>query len=767
MLHNWLSVKPSSFKFACSILIACGGWTSAMGASPLSARGYAAVPEPRTVALRASDFRFGSAWRVELGQTVAPDDIAVRTLAESLNERFRVKLAGAPGGSGVLRLEIVPRSVGVNSALDSDRDALAEQAYRINLNSSRITITANAPTGLFYGVETLVQLLKPIGGELWLPEGEIVDWPDLRMREIYWDDAHHLDTMDELKRAVRQAAFFKINGFVIKLEGHFQFHSAPAIVEPYALSPAQFQELTDFGLKYHVQLIPYLDGPAHIAFILKHPEYAKLREYPESNYEMCVTNPDAYKMLFGLLDDLMAANKGVRYFYLSTDEAYYVGLANNQQCQEAAEAQKLGSVGKLLAQFVTKAAGHLHDRGREVVFWGEYPLKLEDLDALPRYIINGEVYGPVFDRKYRELGIRQMIYTSTEGEEKLFPDYFALPASRRIHPARGGGPGRVVEAFEKIASDSARENANVMGAIVAGWADMGLHPETFWLGYAAATSAAWNPNVADPRELMSSFYALYFGHDTVEMARVYQLLSFQAQFWSDSWDSVASTARKPIFGNSYRVFTPPQPVKDQTLPLPPLPSAENLSIPSTWASENAKRIELASEFAADNDELAGLLYENMRRVPHNRYALEVFAAINSLCRQNLDTIEGLARINSRLLAASKAKNAKAAVQALDGALDAAVQIQTERNRVLKEATATWYKTWHPRVAAANGRTFFHELDDVKDHLPDRTIDMSYLVYRELLLPMQEWVDKLAAVRNQFAALHQLPSRDVRFAWNRL
>ena len=32
---------------------------------------------------------------------------------------------------------------------------------------------------------------------------------------------------------------------------------------PYALTPAELQELTDYGLKYHVQLIPYLDGPAH------------------------------------------------------------------------------------------------------------------------------------------------------------------------------------------------------------------------------------------------------------------------------------------------------------------------------------------------------------------------------------------------------------------------------------------------------------------------------------------------------------------------
>jgi hypothetical protein len=45
----------------------------------------------------------------------------------------------------------------------------------------------------------------------------------------------------------------------------------------------------------------------------------------------------------------------------------------------------------------------------------------------------------------------------------------------------------------KISFDPARKEADVMGSINPGWADMGLHPETFWMGYAAATSAAWHP----------------------------------------------------------------------------------------------------------------------------------------------------------------------------------------------------------------------------------------------------------------------------------
>jgi len=38
---------------------------------------------------------------------------------------------------------------------------------------------------------------------------------------------------------------------------------------------------------------------------MKHPEYAKLRGYPESNYELCATNPDSYKLLCGMFQDLL------------------------------------------------------------------------------------------------------------------------------------------------------------------------------------------------------------------------------------------------------------------------------------------------------------------------------------------------------------------------------------------------------------------------------------------------------------------------------
>ncbi|MBV6430472.1 MAG: hypothetical protein IANPNBLG_00585 [Bryobacteraceae bacterium] len=735
--------------------------------SPLFARGYTVMPQPQVVTLSAGEFVFSPDWKLEL-QGVSPSDAALELLREEFSGRFHRKLAPSPTAAGVLRLVIAPGSATVGKAQDREREVLARQAYKMDLSSNRIVISANAPAGLYYGAATLAQLLKDRGGRLVYPEARIEDWPDLQLRQIYWDDAHHLDRLDTLKQAIRTAAFFKINGFALKLEGHFQFKSAPALVEPYAMSPAEYQELTDYALRRHVQLIPFLDGPAHIAFILKHPEYAKLRAYPDSNYELCVTNPDSYKLLHGMYQDLLDANKGGKYFYLSTDEPYYIGMADNAQCREAPRAKELGSVGKLLAEFLHKAAGYLHDRGRTVIFWGEYPLKPGDLASLPPYLVNGEVYGPEFDPLFRKHGIREMIYTSTQGEERQFPHYYPLPQSRRLHAERPPAR-RVYDTFAKIAHDTARRDADLMGMISAAWGDAGLHPETFWLGYAAAAASGWHPGSPNPGETMAVFYPLYYGNRIYNMDRIYQLMSGQAQFWWDSWEVGPSKARKPIWGNSEGIFQPPHAARDQSIPLPPAPSPD-LGYASDWTKENAKRLELAADFLVENDELLGLLGANLPLVDRNAYNLEVFLSIAGLDRHNIEMLRGIARMDGLLRGASSAargNRAREAVRLADQAIEQAYEIRYSRNRALAGATATWYKSWYPRAGEANGRRFLHELDDVKDHAPDRTTDMTYMVYRELLLPFGEWTEQIRMARNSFAAAHKLPVRNERFDWKDL
>jgi len=745
------------------------GSSSAQAAttSPLYARGYTVIPEPQRVELKGADFQFDGGWRIGLGLGVEAGDVAVQSLKEEMSSRYGLTLeTDHRQGGKAIQLAVQPGSVEIGEATDNNKKAIEEQAYKLELATDGIRIAANAPTGLFYGVDTLLQLVKPAAGKLWLPQGKVIDWPDLGLRVILWDDTFHLEHLEVLKAAIRQAAFYKINGFTLKLCGHFQYKSAGPVVEPYALSPSDYQELTDYGLRYHLQVIPYVDAPGHDTFILKHPEYATLREFPESNYEFCITNPGTYNLLLAMFQDLMDANKGVKYILLSTDEPYYVGLANNSQCDEVGRAQQLGSVGKLLAEFTTRISEHLHECGRTVIFWGEYPLKPNDIPALPSFLINGEVYGPEFDRAFRAHGIQQMIYTWTGGETPHFPIYYHLAETERVHPAPAD-VGSVTRMFDTISFTSARGQADLMGAVVAGWRDAGVHPEAFWLGYTTGLAYAWHPAAPSPQEATSAFFPLFYGPGATNMGRVYRLMSEQAQFWDDSWETVPSNARTPLFGDPYAIFTPPRPAYDQALPPLPVPSAGILTVGYEWRERNARRLQLAEKFLTENDELTDLLLTNLRRAEFNRYNLMVFLSIARLCRQNLEMLLDMGRISDALKSAqdaAAAAQAAPALAAIDMALDTAQMILRQRNSALDDVNFTWYQDWFPRIAEANGRRHLSTLNDAKDSLADRTVDLSYLIHRELLLPLGEWYEQVEAARNGYARKYALPVRTDKLHW---
>ena len=166
---------------------------------------------------------------------------------------------------------------------------------------------------------------------------------------------------------------------------------------------------------------------------------------------------------------------------------------------------------------------------------------------------------------------------------------------------------------------------------------------------------------------MSSFYPLFYGPGATDMGRLYQLMSQQARFWEDSWETGPSSARTPIFGNSYGVFNPPQFAHDQYLPLLPVPSPDLLRLPYDWKVENQKRLDMAGSFLAQNDELINLINANLTKVQFNHYNLEVYLSIAHLYRQNLIMLRELGRIVDALGAAQSYAGQNDAEQAVAGA----------------------------------------------------------------------------------------------------
>jgi hypothetical protein len=123
--------------------------------------------------------------------------------------------------------------------------------------------------------------------------------------------------------------------------------------------------------------------------------------------------------------------------------------------------------------------------------------------------------------------------------------------------------------------------------------------------------------------------------------------------------------RTPIFGNHAEIYAKPKPARDQTLPALPVPS-EDLSLKKDWSSINKQRLQAAQKFLKENHELVDLLHENLRSVRYQHYNIEVMLSIALLCRQNLNMLLTLQRIDSLMKLSSKiaSKNASVAVSSL-------------------------------------------------------------------------------------------------------
>jgi len=714
---------------------------SAEAPTPLWLRGYSVIPTPRHARLEAGDVRLDAAWVLDASGPGA-QHIAVRTLARDLAEWHGLTLK--PGAAGkVVRLAVAPGTVVTKAAPEIDR-----QAYRLRITDNLVEITANGDPGLLYGAATLAQLLKrDAAGRLLLPRGTIEDWPTYQLRFLHWDTKHHQDRMETLKRYLDWAARFKANMIGFELEDKFEYPSNPVIGAPGAFTSAQLQEIVNYGLERYIQVVPQIQAPAHLAYVLKHPQFAPLRA-DGNNYQSALCDPRTYELIFSMYDDVIRATKGVEYLFASTDEVYYAGIESQCQRPYNPENRSLTWV-----EFVKKARDFVHARGRRMLVWAEYPLLAEHVKLLPPDIIDGVIGEPEYLPDENKLGIRQLAYVSMQGAELLFPDHLSLESER------GLTRGRLEQASDYIANGR-HTKGNPIGVYGAAWDDSGLHNETFWLGWSAVAQYGWTPATPAVEQHVAEFMNVYYGPRAERMVEIYRGLQRQARAWQRAWDRVVSKARKPGYGNSYGKGLGTTRY-DLTLAAPPLPQGPELEVTPVTAEKYARHLAEARAHAIENDQLAHAIYGNFARVDRNHYNLEVLLALTRFIGHHWRLLEGLAGAENSLKQAQEAhgkKNPRQAVGHLVAAHNSIQRLEQEGERIFRELEAVYEKSRFPKGQSAGGRKFVHVLDDTKDHWADRTPDLAFMMAPERSIGLGEWRKQLAGMIQAYAKTHNVPVR---------
>ena len=703
--------------------------------TPLWARGYSVIPTPQAVHLSQGEVTIDPSWGLKL-QGIGEQHIAARSFKQDLRAHHGVELQGR--GPGTILLSVQPGAVNTGQPSEIDR-----QAYRLNLNAGRIEIAGNSDQGLFYGVQTLLQLVKQgPSGSLMAPRGTIEDWPRLELRILHWDTKHHQDRMETLKSYLDWSARFKVNMIGFELEDKFEYPSHPVIGAPGAFTTAELQELVNYGLERYIQIVPQIQAPAHMSYVLKHPEFADLRSNG-SNFMSCLCDPRVYDLIFSMYDDVINATKGVDYVFASTDEVYYAGDCQKCECPYNQVNRSLAWV-----EFVQRAHDHLAKRGRKMLIWAEFPLLPEHVKMLPSGIIDGNIGNPAYVPFEIERGIRQLAYASIQGAELLFPDYLTLDASRK---------GSLDQAYQTVSSGN-YWRGNPMGTYGAAWDDSGLHSETFWLGWSAVARWGWNPGNPSVNQHLAEFMQVYYGSGANGMVDVYRLLQRQARAWERTWDYIPSktilTRYGSYFGKGIGTHR-----TDMTLAVPLINDIPDWFPTPFWSDKYKDWLSEAHTLARENDELIGKLQANLGKAERNQYNLEVFLVLADFIGHHwrlfldLEQAESLIRRGQE---AALADNPTVAVQLFQSAYDVVASLEADRESRFRGLQAVFEKGRYAKGRAVNGRSFVHVYDDVKDHFADRRPDLTYLTAPEESIGIGEWRKELARNIALFAKEQGVP-----------
>src|ERR1700733_2990596 len=216
------------------------------------------IPEPKEVHLHEGSFHVKPSTRilVEFGHQ-SEDDIAAETLAEEIHDQsgLKISIIGSKEKTRQVRSTIVLARLqdhSVRNFLASKglkADSIGDQGYLLFSDSSHLIVAANTGQGLFFGVQTLRQLLRQDDGKLICPAVSIRDWPSMEWRGVQDDISRGpIPTEEYMKRQIRTLAAYKVNLFALYMEHVFDFASQPLVApREAAITPEEINALVDYA----------------------------------------------------------------------------------------------------------------------------------------------------------------------------------------------------------------------------------------------------------------------------------------------------------------------------------------------------------------------------------------------------------------------------------------------------------------------------------------------------------------------------------------
>lgn len=441
------------------------------------------VPKPRQVEERPGRFGLLAPLTMVLPSPASDDHrYAAQLLQEEIAAVSRVKIKVGPGPDGqiVLTLQGAPDQVG-------------EEGYLLDVTPLRITLAARTSAGLFYGVQTLRQLITRGG----IPAVRITDWPAMRWRGLHDDLSRGpVPTTDYIKRQLRTCAEYKINLYSFYIEHTFAYRSHPLIgPRGGSLTAAELKELVAYARRHHIEIVPEQQAFGHLHHALKWEKYSHLGELPHGHV-LSPANPETYKLVKSLYDELVPLFPGP-FLHIGADETFELGAG-----QSRALVAQLG-LGRTYFNHIKRVSEMLAPYKKRLMLWGDIAMHHPDLlPELPKdLIVMSWDYSPQegydqYLKPFRDAGLDVFVCPGVNNWNRIFPNLdMALPNIRDF--IRDG------------------QKFNALGVLNTTWDDdgdalFGMN----WYPVVYGAAASWQAGLSDTEEFRDRFDWVFFRNPT-------------------------------------------------------------------------------------------------------------------------------------------------------------------------------------------------------------------------------------------------------------
>ena len=417
-------------------------------------------------------------------------------------------------------------------------DGMEDEEYKLIINNYSIKIIATFASGIFYGIQTLKQILKQSSNLI--RSLEIEDKPYFKNRGFFHDTTRgKVPTLETLKQLVDKAAFYKINQIQLYIEHTFAFKGMSEVwLDKDPLTSEEILILDMYCKKRNVELIPSLSTFGHLYEVLRTKSFCNLcemdgmEEDKYSFYErmahhtLDVSNEESLKLVESMLEQYIPLFTSKK-FNICGDETFDLGKGKSK-----AKADKIGE-GKLYVDFLNKVVSIVKKYDKTVMFWGDVILRHTDLlNEVPEDLIclNWDYSNEVTEEKTRIMA----------------------EAKREQYVSPGVGSWNQLVSYMDKAFENIRRMVNygvkynATGVLNTDWGDFGhinlLATSMPGMIYGAALS--WNPNDETSNNSESDFTEIYKGISRIEYGdksfKVVSLLNDLTKNHEIRWEEVVA-----------------------------------------------------------------------------------------------------------------------------------------------------------------------------------------------------------------------------------